>query len=641
MSRSAVLAPALLLAYGLAFAWTALGRGLIANDDHPGQIYRLWHVVTLGPAPWRWNPGWWAGYAELQFYPPGFAYAGALLHWATLGWLTPGAAYQSLLWIVYLLPGLSTYALLQRVLASPWLALPGAFMALAICAESRSGVEEGLRWGLVAARLGWGLLPLLALSLIGWVEGKPRAVLGPVVLLALVIITHPAHVPAALLMVALAGALAPGRAGRRARAVAVVLGLGVGLTAFWLVPLAAHLSLTLPLAWADASPASFGRRALDYPLLGILLAASAGAWVWLGRHASTQRGWLWLAALAPLLFAVVALDALVARPLGFLWLPADRIADSLLLALILGASLGLAALARALPALPVWLPAGGALALAVALSAGRSEPTLFLWPRPAQWPTYAEVARGIRFDDLARTLAEAPAGRVLFVRSAVPLAYRSEWWRPHSHITALVPVTTGREILNGTFTHPSPVAGFVYSGSASAPVTRLVEQRDGITLFGQELETIRPEAFERVAASLRISVVVALDEDAPRLAFLDRSESFGRARAVGPFLVFVARLPRMGPEAAGAGRLRLRGPSEGSSSWLETGIAFSPLWHAESAGRSLRTRRDEIGLLEVERARGDVELSYRPGLAEWTGLAISVVAAALLGLAATRRRRAE
>ena len=33
-----------------------------------------------GPAPWTWNPDWWTGYPELQFYPPGFAYAGAVLH---------------------------------------------------------------------------------------------------------------------------------------------------------------------------------------------------------------------------------------------------------------------------------------------------------------------------------------------------------------------------------------------------------------------------------------------------------------------------------------------------------------------------------------------------------------------------------
>src|SRR5690349_16999217 len=54
-----------LLAYGLAFAAAAIGAHLPVYDDHPGQLYRLRHVLTHGPAPWAWNPGWWTGYPEL------------------------------------------------------------------------------------------------------------------------------------------------------------------------------------------------------------------------------------------------------------------------------------------------------------------------------------------------------------------------------------------------------------------------------------------------------------------------------------------------------------------------------------------------------------------------------------------------
>ncbi|HEY2996005.1 MAG TPA: hypothetical protein VGM22_24575, partial [Methylomirabilota bacterium] len=97
-----------LLAYGVAFAAAALGVSLPVFDDHPGQLHRLQHVLTFGPAPWAWSPAWWTGYPELQFYPPAFAYAGALLHWISLGALTPAAAYQVLLWVAYLAPGLTT-----------------------------------------------------------------------------------------------------------------------------------------------------------------------------------------------------------------------------------------------------------------------------------------------------------------------------------------------------------------------------------------------------------------------------------------------------------------------------------------------------------------------------------------------------
>ena len=96
---------ALLAAYALAFGWRALGGGLLVFDDHPGQFYRLSHAITLGLAPWRFDPGWWAGYAELQFYPPGFAWLGALLYWITGGSLSAVSVYQALLWLTWLLPG--------------------------------------------------------------------------------------------------------------------------------------------------------------------------------------------------------------------------------------------------------------------------------------------------------------------------------------------------------------------------------------------------------------------------------------------------------------------------------------------------------------------------------------------------------
>ena len=157
-----------------------------------------------------------------------------------------------LLWVIYVLPGATTYLLLVRVLGRPWLALPGAFLALTLSGGSRSGVEEGLRWGLIAARLGWSLLPLLALSLRPWTE-RAKPPLAAALILASIILIHPAHAPAGLVLVFLGAAEGPG--GLRARigsAGLLTLAAG-GLAAFWLVPLLAHLEMALPLAWGDSS----------------------------------------------------------------------------------------------------------------------------------------------------------------------------------------------------------------------------------------------------------------------------------------------------------------------------------------------------------------------------------------------------
>jgi hypothetical protein len=637
-------APALLLAgYAVAFGAAALGRGLLAFDDHPGQLYRLWHALTVGLAPWRLNPGWWAGYAELQYYPPGFSYVGAVLHYGSLGTLDLEATYRTLLWLTLLLPAATTYLLLRALLGNPWLALPGAFLALTLSGGSRSGIEEGLRWGLVAARLGWGLLPLLALSLHRWV-GKQAAPAGAAPLLAAIILVHPAHAPAAVALILVAAARAAGPWIDRARRAVLILAAGTGLAAFWLVPLIAHLQMALPLAWGDASLPAVARAIAGRPLLLLLcLANSVGCWaLWRRRLASAE---FWLAEGSPAVAAIVAVDALLARPLGIMWLPADRLVDGLLLALIVGASLALASMAHRWPRLPAVGLAAAAIAACALLSGPRDEePTLSLWPRswPNEWPTYDAISRGVALPELWTALRAAPPGRILFVRSGVALEYRPDWRRPHSHVTALAPLRAGHQILGGTFTHPSPIAGLVYTGSpANQPLNLLAEQRDGITLFGQPLTELAPKRFNELADRLRVSAVVASDEDVGRLDFMSDNPEFAGPSQIGPFLLFTAARPRALPEAEGGQRWRVA-LSSTAGGWTSTGMAFSPLWRAAVGGAALPVRRSDLGLLEVNISPGQtaVDLEHRAGAAEWLGVGASGAALlALLSTALRRRRR--
>ena len=631
------LPPALLTAYAVAFGGRALGGGLLVFDDHPGQLYRLIHAITLGLAPWRLDPGWWAGYAELQYYPPGFAWLGALLHHAALGALAPAAVYQALLWLAWLLPGAATYALLRRVLGDPWLALPGAFVALTLSAGCRSGVEEGLRWGLVAARFGWGVLPLLAWSLLRWAEGAARPPLASAALVAALILLHPAHAPAAAALVVLAAVHAQPRR-RRLVEGGLILALGFGLAGVWLLPLVAHLGMALPLAWQDMSLAALAWRVLSQPVLIALAVLGLAGWR-LGSPRLAPGG-RWLLALTPTMAGLVALDAVVATPLGMAWLPADRLVDGLHLALVLGGAAGFAAVASRVtrPVIAALL----ALAICVPLSWGPAEPGLSLWPDPRQWPKEREVVRGLRMDALWDALRSAPPGRVLFVRSGVPLDWRPEWWRPHTHITALTPLRAGRSMVGGTFTHPSPVAGLLYTGSAAnRPLTLLAEQRDGRTLFGRPLEQLHPETFNRLARRLGVSIVVALEDDVGRSTFLNENHEFERRSRIGPFSVFIAGEPRREATVAGPQRWRIDVTLARAPGWLPVPIAYSPLWVARTGEARLGVRPDDLGLLEVELPPGtaSVELEHRPGVAEWAGVGLSLLSLAILALAAIRRRR--
>ncbi len=71
----------------------------------------------------------------------------------------------------------------------------------------------------------------------------------------------------------------------------------------------------------------------------------------------------------------------------------------------------------------------------------------------------------------------------------------------------------------------------MYRGDAGpGPSPRLVEQLDGVSLFGRPLDGLDAETFGRYAERLGISVVVAIDEDAARLGVLEDSRRVRQAR---------------------------------------------------------------------------------------------------------------
>ena len=633
MARDRPVPLALLASFGLAFGAAALGATPLAFDDHPGQLYRLWHVVTRGPAPWAWNPDWWAGYPELQFYPPGAAYAGALLHLASFTALSVPASYHALVWIAYLAPGLTAFLALARILGSGWRALPGAFLALTVSAGAASGVEGGIHIGMVGARLAWALVPLLVLALVPWLEEHRRIPRSAVLATAAIVLLHPAMLPAAVMLILVAAIARPPRVRRLAAALAA-LALAAALTAFWTGPLLLRLANARALAWGE--PPSIGR-------LGWLLVILALVGFCRARGPAARV----VARLPWAMLVIVLLDRVALEPLGARFLPANRVADGALIALILAAALGWSGLRRAAnggtPRREILVSLVGMLLLVVV---GLRSGALSLWPRAADWPTLAVVERGLRLSDLWAALREAPPGRVLFMRSGVPLVYGppwgTAWYRPHTHITALAPLFSGRAIVGGTFTHPSPIAALLYRGDAGpGPITQLAEELDGHSLFGRPLESLAPETLNGYAAALGIGAVVALDEDASRLRALDDNRDFTRRLAPSPFLIFGRRDGVDLPRAADGDRwtITLTAARDG---WVSARTTYYPLWHASAGGAPLATRRGQLGDLEVRLAGVGprvVDLVYRPGMAETSGIVISGLGG-VVWLAACRRSRA-
>src|SRR5262249_22298563 len=156
-----------------------------------------------------------------------------------------------------------------------------------------SGVEGGVHVGMAPARLGWALLPLLLGILVPWADGvAPFPVRTVVPLAALVVLTHPAHLPAAVVIVILAALVAPPRARRLGIALGG-LGIAALVTAFWTVPLLARLDETRALAWgrlADSLPPPAG------PIVGALTVLALWSVV---RARASHLPSVWLVAALP------------------------------------------------------------------------------------------------------------------------------------------------------------------------------------------------------------------------------------------------------------------------------------------------------------------------------------------------------
>jgi hypothetical protein len=625
----------LLLLYGGAFAYAAFGRGIPAFDDHPGQLFRLWHALdrSLPSAAWTadWNPDWWGGYPELQFYPPGFALLGAAIRAVLLWRPSVETVYRLLCVVIYLAPGVATYALVARVIGSRWLALPPAFLALVVSADLRGGVEAGVRWGSLTTRLGMAWLPLLALSLRPWVDsGRPARWAPP--LAALALLSHPSTLPSVTAIVGLAAALALlARPGRPTLAQAGALtAFTMLLTAFWTLPFAMHRAWVVPLAWGDLSLGLPGDLA-GRPVLLALGIGALSAWVAVGLR---RRPFDALLATLPLTLLAVLLADLWLFRRGWSPIEPQRLLDGVVLASIWAAGLGAGVLvdrtvpARADPRLRPLIALAAIAVVAILPDTRARPPTVALWPAAAEWPTLEELTRRHHLDRLWAAL-RGGSDRALFLVSSLRLDRNPAWYAPHSHVTSLAPILAGRETVHGTYTHPSPIAARVYTGQATPParIVKLAEQLDGSVLLGERWEQLSVAAFDRFARRLRVATVLVPSGDAPRARFL--GPAYARVGEAAGFTIYERRdrpWPRI--ERITGRRYRvLVSPTGGV--WIPTGVPAYPLWQVKSAAGRLETRADDWGLLEL-RVPVDLfeaELVYAEGWLEWTALALSLVGA--------------
>lgn len=655
--------PDLILLFGMAaVTWLVADAyvhgGMYVWGDNPGQFMRLWYPLTVSlPEYGRlidWNPFWYAGYPELQFYPPGFVIVGLVLRTLTLGRLSPEHLYDLLVAIALVLPLFTCFAFLRIALTklgewpSRLAGVSAGLMALAFPVQW--GGTNAVAIGMIGERLAFGVVPLVLLA--GWkLVERPNAgrLVAASALLAVLVVLHPFHAPASVCAVGFyaAGHTLAGRSEPRKRnreivrwswLVAWVL-LALALTAWWLVPLVVRRMYAAPLVRASLSETMSWLRARP---MRQLLPGLLPALFLLRYPARRVRATVGaLALLVPtVVFGIILIDRALFQIFDIKYLDPVRFAAELYLAAIFLTAAGLGMLVTSY----LWrrwligITVAAFLLFNVAIAAWK------LWPEfVAKTAVPAEARLPVvlthpAFDGLWEALRRGPhsEGRLLFTSYYLQLSWPGGTSTPTA-LKAMTPYFTGREIIGGTFSHWSPVARLLWAGDPWIEVLPArVEREDDLTFLGQSWRTLDDETLYDFARALNVTTIVADADDMNARRMLDTAPHFESYWNNGHF--FLYRVVDASPAWITAEGAEARLVARSSHRWmivvdrasedaiLKVKLAFYPLWHASVDGRPIPVRAGRRALTEVVLPPGGpytVILRYRTGWPERAGWAIT------------------
>ncbi|HSR32385.1 MAG TPA: hypothetical protein VLY63_17620 [Anaerolineae bacterium] len=626
---------ALALLAGLALAACSflLRDDLFIYGDHPGQFMRLWYPLRVSHRLLGWNPSWYAGYPELQFYPPGFALLGWGLDWLTLRNLSPYAVYQFLLFVSYLLPGMTVYALVSRVSGRRWAGLVSGVLALVF--PELWGGANAVFVGLVAERLAFGLVPLVMFT--GWqalhARHPTRWWLLASLAVAATVLMHPFHAVAPVLFLAIAALFYPNR-WSLFRNLALTGVLSLALVAFWLLPLLFHSGYAAPMLRADMN------QTLDWllsPTARMYLIASL--LVPLALLVEQKRG-LTIFVVSAFIMAVTLVAFMIfdhvvlIDMLGFYLLDPVRFIAEVYLVLVLFAGLGLAYL-------PLWLSREGraqvgmlvgGLAMVLAL-VWMGRPFLDLVRSHRDGNQFlAQARQSFPLDETWQAL-QSGEGRILFS------SYYLHLGEVPTALKSATPFFTGRNIIGGTFSHWSPVARVLWTGSTDAQLLPgQVELTDDISLAGRAWIDWTDGEMYKLCQQLNVTTVATTWDDINARTFLDAAPHFQSFYSNDLFVLYRVLDPEPGLIAAdgattavihaGPTALDLHVTGATTNASLQIGITDYPLWRVQAGDQKIPHHADGLGLMSVPIPPGsyDLTLRYLPGPAEWVGTLLSLAA---------------
>ncbi|MCU0269666.1 MAG: hypothetical protein MUF83_13630 [Acidimicrobiales bacterium] len=611
----------------LVVADTLVAEGALSASDHPYRFTQLvWarQAIAAGHNPLGWNPDAWGGYAELQFYPPGFALLGAAIGIVT-DW-SDESAYRALTLLVYVLPAVSSALCLLTLRARPLVAGLGGVVAGA-AAFGVSGTTVGTGLGTVASRLSLGLAPLAVAAFVQLVrqDGRRGRFVWSAVAAgctAAVLVAHPYHFGPMLLV---AGAATYDRARReawlRAGAVAVA---GFLVAGFWWFGQLAFRELSVPFLWADLDLDTVVHPVYSsnwdwWLLCGAAVAGVAVSWPRRAEQPFTlYRGLPLLAGL------VLTVEVVLVQAAGVSLLDPYRLVDDIFFwvaicsVLVVEAVLDLPAVRAAGRRWPAVVASLVVVALAVGwidVQSRNADTDALFAPRLAEFATIGLTGLA---DDL-----RGDEGRVLFPNSTA--------FGGATHAYGYVALLAGREYLGGTSTHPSPLQPILMYGPGHDEVRDLANDFDDRSVFGLPWEAIRDDdaQAERFAGYLRQLGVteVAFESDPaspslPARALAEHPDLFRLEYAEPWFAVYglrdaaPGRIGVVGGDAqvveSSADDVRARAviAADGQAD-VRVRVLDGPFWKVTLDGAPAATTTDELGQPRLEVPAGEHVVEVR------------------------------
>lgn len=652
-------------------AWLA-GGFLLRDDlfiygDHPGHYWLTWFTLEkaiphLNLAAWM--PYWYAGYPELQFYPPGFALVAWLVRTLSFNQLSIVFAYETTVFIAYAFPAFTLYYALRHLRFGIPTALAGGVFGLIFPAIF--GGTGAPFIGMIGSRLAFALNPLVLVWLMDVADGRgKRYWFLSVAALASAILLHPYHEIGILLAVALYVLIARLNLIRAALAVGSVVLVSVLVDAFWVVPLFAHASSEMiPILRTTFDQT---RRHLITEELYPYALLSLGALLVVRKPAELRQRAFVLALFAlVILLAVVMLGihVVLIDQLQIFQIDPVRLIGEYYLAIVMLAAVGLGAVAQAVAD---WLGksertrravAAGMVGVVCAYGAYNFyQAHQYYFPRADREPRFLQAAReDYALDEFWQVLSETQ-GRIWFTsfyqhlnkRETDPLA---------TTLTALTPLYTNREIMGGTYSRWSPIAALMWVGDPDPQVLHgLVEETDDRSLFGVPIEQVTPEQVADWITRFNITTLVASADDYQTRVMLDTLPFLQSYYNNGLFFAYrvldseskwvEGTRANLDNVAYDGERITFHVKLANGNGRAHVKVYAAPLWQARrDDGTLLPVQRDEYGLVEIPLPKGrdyNVTLTYEPGATEQAGTIISAVTILALaggaGYLLYRRRR--